>query len=279
MRSTPPLRPLATTIVMAPVIFVKTDPIFMVVEGMVRELRTANLLNVIGYKTVSSKPGTYIHGNSDADNYTFRNWYNFARTSQSVLRLFMLEATGTRQFFDPKFGNPNGKLRTEGDIVINMAFQPFRMAPDESGTRRHVSEFDRLYPHYDVEYKLRDIALHQTISLPSLMYVVDFSDRKLYHIITTMDVTYDDFLDGRMVIKAKPFVAAYKYQMGDVPAADDENFKMYNLVQDCVEQYNALQPGAIHQLIQGMQHLNVDDENEDNIEQNVAEYFNNIYGA
>ena len=255
----------------------KTDPTFMIAEGMVREIRrTEGGLHVVGQTAISSRD--FIHGNDRDDNGVFANWYNFARTAAVTLRLYMLEATDIPPaLFDPKFKKP-GKTRNRAAMTSRRWGVPINMADDDKFEARRLSaEFDRLYPHYTIQNRLNNMQPHETRSIPNLMYVVDFPNRLLYHIAVNMDVTLQAIQGGEMIIRAMPHVAVFKLRLPVPPeGAQQQNFPRYFLLRELIDEHNARYEGQENNIVDRMARLNVEEGAADEaVQEMVQMYFDN----
>lgn len=277
---------------MEPIVFVKTNSIYMIAEDMVRELQNLNRLQVVAYKDVGTLPADYMHGNHEKNHFVWKSWYDFARTAQSVLRLFMLEASEMKTLFDPNFSQPGMNRNRESMKILNKPDninESIEMAQGcEKRAKRYASDFDRLYPHYVTENKLVGIGVGDTKSLPGLMYVVDFPNRLVYQIVANMDVKYvmDVIMENdkkpSMLIHASLHVAAFKCTIGILENIPDEQLCRYNLMLELIKEYDPNQRvNDIGALTGQIGNLNVHEgentegsEDGDVISREVAEYFN-----
>ena len=235
-----------------PVIFVSTGPTFMLVQnGLVRELRPALI--------VTKK----VERNENAAR-NFRRWYDFSRTASSILRLFMLEASGMIDFHNPEFNDKD--IRRETNIHpenanINMADHGDAA---QRGFRAQLisSDFDRLFPHFVIEQKLNNMAVGGQQTLSGMMYVIYFNERTIYQTNVTMDVVLSARNQNDLEVKANTTVIVTKYSYNE-PEIDDgnrENFKRFLLVKQLIAERNSEdQADDPNQLEEEVEELSLED--------------------
>ena len=227
--------------------FLSTSPTFMLIQnGLVRELNKKDLVELVCQSTIETNP--FLCGNKT---YHFGNWYDFSRTAACVLRLYMLEASGMRGLFNPQFSTREKNMES---AVKRDSFPPgckIDMADGYYRAARFAAEFDRLFPHYSIEYQLKDMDVGQGKTISGHMYVIYFDERKIYQIDATMNVKLrdrfrDDLGKVRMDIRANVHVAVSKYDFKE-PNINSRNqdesdeFKRFTLVKELVNEWSPSQ--------------------------------------
>ena len=183
----------------------------LVQNGLVRELNRHNRIKLQGQKTVEISS---LRRKDRQSPYTFGSLYDFSRTAGSVLRLFMLEASGMKKYYDPPFGS---KAQNFGNCKRPPPFRPqFCMAHGDyitAGRRAGLlaSEFDRLFPHCSIEYELRLIPAGGRKTMSGHMYVFYFDEGIFYQIDATLDVHILNLSPGQKEIHANVHVQVSKY--------------------------------------------------------------------
>ena len=138
----------------------------LVQNGLIPELGKAGLITHECQKTIQNNPSPVGR----------RRLYDFSRTAASVLRLYMLEASGMRMHFNPKFGAQEQYLQScLQNEYFNPALPPRKMemaygSPHRA--QRLAAEFDRLFPHFLIENHLNMNVCDTT--LPGSMHVIYF---------------------------------------------------------------------------------------------------------
>ena len=160
----------------------------LVANGFIPELNNNNLIEFRGQKTVQTR--NFLHRNDPLNPFTFGSWYNFSRTAASVLRMFMLEASGMNRYYNPNFST---KLPNFNKRIVTSALQRFCMAHGDQITagrraRKLASEFDRLFPHSLIEYELQ--FADATRSLSGHMYVIYFDERIISRLMQPWTSTF-----------------------------------------------------------------------------------------
>ena len=240
------------------VAFVSTDPTFLIVHRALTELGANQNYKIIGSSTVSSNS---LQGNDMNNVYRWKRWHDFARTAAAVLRMYMLKATGMLDYHDPEL-KKLGKERNLAAIVPNPPYgEPINMAANKEEAERLSAEFDRLFPHFIIQGQFKNMQPRTTRSFsyfPSnLMYVTDFPNSQLYHIVAKLTVTLVADGPAGLIIHAVPFVNAIKYQL-NLPT-NQEMYPHYTILKEVFDQYNALLSNGepIENLEQEMAGLNM----------------------
>ena len=87
------------------------------------------------------------------------------------------------------------------------------------------------------------------------MYVVDFGEKIRPHIVANMDVTVEE-IQGRKRIHAIPYVAAFKLQILQTPANENQdNFPNYFLLRSLIQQHNDSNGMNQNELLNAMHNL------------------------
>jgi hypothetical protein len=227
----------------------------LVQNGLVSELNKNKLVQLQAQKTVQTQ--SFLYGN---DELKFANLYNFSRTATSVLRMFMLEASGMRVYYDPNFSTKQ-KNRENFVLTIWPESRSIQMAREERSSRRLSAEFDRLFPHCVIEYQLRDIDLGRPVKLSGQMYVIYFpsptSGGRIYYINATMDVK-----KAGMEIHASVHVAVTEYSFSE-PVITSSNgneseFRRLKLVKELIEEWEPSQdPNVVGDLPPMLENLSL----------------------
>ena len=227
----------------------------LVENGFIPELKSKNLIHLIGQKTVQTR--NFLHRN-DLLPFTFRSWYDFSRTAASVLRMFMLEASGMRRYYDPDFST---RLTNLTLCIVNQPYgQQFWMAHGDQITagrraRKLASEFDRLFPHSLIEYELQ-LGAVPTKTLSGHMYVIYFDEGIIYQIHATMDI---QILVG-MEIHANVHVVVSKYDFSEpnIYQSNAHEFKRFILLKQLVQEWMPFQTStATDGVLPSMQNLTI----------------------
>ena len=235
---------------MEPVVFLSTSPTYMLVpNGLVLELKNANRIHLVGQTTVQG----LIQGKHQ-NPFLYGRWYDFSRTAGSVLRMYMLEASGMAKLYNPPFSTAeinrhefNTNLYPFG-YPMNMAQVP-EFGANEVHThraRRLAAEFDRLFPHSLMECELDNLAVGMTRTLSGHMYVIYFDRRPrsiLYQIDATMDVTLEPTYgpQGMKNVHARAHVVVAEYHFDEpmpIPSVP-YNFPRFNLVKSLIEEWSS----------------------------------------
>lgn len=221
---------------MDPVVFLSTSPTFMLVQnGFVRELKENGLTNFIGQKTVGTR--SYLHGNN-LHPCVFKRPYDFSRTAGSVLRMFMLEASGMNAYYDPNFST---KSLNSMQCCVTSYPPGFcdQMAHGFLCARvaRHLAaEFDRLFPHSVIEYELDNLCAGATKTISGHMYVIYYGEGIIYQIDATMDVKL--FGTGREICaNVHVAVSKYHFQIPMVNLSNEHIFRRFTLVQQLEQEW------------------------------------------
>ncbi len=224
--------------------FLSTSPTFMLVQnGLFGELEENGHVELVCQSTVQSNP--FLCRESSRFPYYFRSWYDFSRTAASVLRLYMLEASGMRALYDPPFSAKNQNLASaiQNDVPpreLEMAHGYFYRAA------RFAAEFDRLFPHSLIEYQVKDVDVGETETISEHMYVIYFDEGIIYRIDAKMDVT---FIRNRRIfgrkIHARVHVVVSKYDFQQPPNYQNQDkFKRFALVKELVDEWRLSQNPA-----------------------------------
>ena len=216
----------------------------LVQNGLVRELNNNNLVQLVCQTTVQSNP--FMCGGNDQFPYHFRKWYDFSRTAASVLRLYMLEASGMRALYDPAFSTKNRNMASciiqRNGVRIKMAHGYFHRAA------RFAAEFDRLFPHSLIEDQLQGMDVGQTETISEHMYVIYFDEKIIYQIDATMDVTLRNRRrrDIGRNIRASVHVVVSKhdFEQPTINPRNQDEFKRFTLVKDLVNEWSPSQNPA-----------------------------------
>ena len=215
----------------------------LVQNGLLRELYGHGLIKFEGQQTAGINP---LCRNDVQSPCTFRTLYDFSRTAGSVLRMFMLEASGMKVFYDPEFGSRPQNFHT--DCVLSPMVPLF--APHSSmahgdyitacrRARRLASEFDRLFPHCVIEYELYLIPAGGTKTVSGHMYVIYFDEGIIYQIDATMDVHILNLSPGHKEIHANVHVQVSKYVfMSPIITAENQHeYSRFVLVKQLVNEW------------------------------------------
>ena len=226
--------------------FLSTSPTFMLVQnGLVRELQVHSTVHLVSQSTVETD--SLCRSNVQYP-YHFRSLYDFSRTAASVLRLYMLEASGMRALYNPMFSalqqNLASAVRTDFPSGVQMAHGHFLRA------LRFAAEFDRLFPHCLIEYRLKGMAVGNTKTISGHMYVIYFDEKIIYQIDTTMNVTLqnpipDEFgmMIPGMFIRASVHVVVSKYNFQEpiINFRNHHKFKRFTLVKELANEWSPSQ--------------------------------------
>ncbi len=228
--------------------FLSTSPTFMLIQnGLVRELNKKDLVELVCQSTIETNP--FLCGNKT---YHFGNWYDFSRTAACVLRLYMLEASGMRGLFNPQFSTREKNMESVTRNSVPLGCKIDMADGHHHRAARFAAEFDRLFPHYSIEYQLQDMDVGQGKTISGHMYVIYFDERKIYQIDATMNVKLirdrfrDDLGKVRMDIRANVHVAVSKYDFKE-PNINSRNqdesdeFKRFTLVKELVNEWSPSQ--------------------------------------
>lgn len=255
---------------MPQIAFVKTDPLIIVVEKMMKELRDYSNFDVVGFTEVES------NGFQRPMNNAFRSWYDFTRTAAVVLRLCMLKATDMLHLHNPVFNYRNEhKAALIYYIRLGLPEKPINMAADKNEAQLLSAEFDRQFPHYVLENKFDGMNPGDTRLHSSVMYVIDIESSAIYHIASTLDVKRLQDYQGRdaIVIDTTPHIVAFKLRLRDLPEEPDAtthpNTKMFK---DLLAEYYANE-----NLERDFGNLHIDsDDDKWEVENIVNEYFEQL---
>ena len=224
---------------MEPVVFLSTSPTFMLIQnGLVRELNKKDLVELVCQSTIETNP--FLCGNKT---YHFGNWYDFSRTAACVLRLYMLEASGMRGLFNPQFSTREKNMES---AVKRDSFPPgckIDMADGYYRAARFAAEFDRLFPHYSIEYQLKDITVAKAKTISGHMYVIYFDERIIYQIDATMNVKLESLPKKGKDIHASVHVAVsmHRFQEPKIDSQNKDEFKRFTLVKELVNEWSPSQ--------------------------------------
>ncbi len=216
--------------------FLSTSPTFMLIQnGLVLELRNKDLVQLVCQSTIQTDP--FLCGNKT---YHFGNWYDFSRTAGCVLRLYMLEASGMRGLFNPQFTTREKNMESvkrdsfPPGCKIGMAHGHFHRAA------RFAAEFDRLFPHYSIEYQLKGMTVAKAKTISGHMYVICFDERIIYQIDATMNVK---FIESLKDIHASVHVAVsmHRFQEPKIDSQNKDEFKRFTLVKELVNEWSPSQ--------------------------------------
>lgn len=227
---------------MEPVVFLSTSPTFMLVHNsLVPELDSENLVHFQDENDV--KTSDFLCGGDHSTHFV--KWYDFSRTASSVLRMYMLEASGMRAYYDPDFTTKQQNLPPLLKTSIQMAHADQDRITRELRARRLAAEFDRLFPHCLIEYQLNNMTVGKAKKLFERMYVIYFDERIIYKIEATMDVKYFDLslkLPNYMDIRANVHVIVEKsnYDEPKIPLYGSK-FSRFTLVKQLVKEWNQSQ--------------------------------------
>ena len=215
---------------MYPVVFLSTSPTFMLVQnGFARELQDNNLISLIGQTTVGTK--SYLHGNNPHP-FTFKRSYDFSRTAGSVLRMFMLKASGMDVYYDPHF---NAKLPNLMQCYVQSYPTPqscIQMANGPRCARRLAAEFDRLFPHCLIEYEFGNLAAGAG-GMSGKMYVIYLDTKTVFQIHATMNVK---LVGMEILASVNVTVAMFSYREPEINMFNEYRFKRFILVKELVEE-------------------------------------------
>lgn len=228
---------------MDPVVFLSTSPTFMLVKnGLIPELSGHGLIQYEGQKTVEINR---LCGSDVQSPYTFGSLFDFSRTAGSVLRMFMLEASGMNKYFNAMFRskaqNFDNCVRTPPEPQFCMAYGDDKLA--DRRAKLLASEFDRLFPHFSIEYALDLISAGGTKTVSGHMYVIYFDEKIIFQIDATMDVNILNLPSSGKEIHANVHVGVLKYVFTP-PIITPENppeYSRYALVKQLVDEWKPSQ--------------------------------------
>ena len=231
----------------------------LVQNGLVPELRRKNLVHLQAQKTVQTQ--SFLHGNN---NFWFANWFHFSRTATSVLRLFMLEASGLRTYYDPHFSTKDLNLanstQSAWSLPSLLPARSIQMAREvrcaERCARRLAAEFDRLFPHCAIEYQMHNLNFGRQVTLSGQMYVIYFPPDQcvsspyqsflptpgtIYQINATMDVRKP--FPGMEIYHANVHVAVTEYSFNEpvITPFNESEFRRFKLVKELVKEWESSQ--------------------------------------
>ena len=220
---------------MEPVVFLSTSPTFMLVQnGLIPELDKAGLITLECQKTIQNNSSLVGP----------RRWYDFSRTAASVLRLYMLEASGMRMHFNPNFGAGEQYLQS----CLQTEYPPPALLPPRKMEMAHGSphraqrlagEFDRLFPHFLIENQLKKMNVCQT-TLSGCMHVVYFGldEGTIYEINATMNVTLQQIVH----ISASLHVVVSRHRFNcPIDPFNAHQFPRYILLKELIEEWSPSQ--------------------------------------
>lgn len=171
-------------------IFVQTDPSFNVVLQCLRELKNQERLQETRAQTASLEN---IESNNEAGNFGGQQEASansaFGRTASAVVRMCMLKATGVPENLWPGLGS-NTYRRNTGKLHLQVILEPlFHLANDANAARRYWSKYDHIYPHFRIEYEVRQVDLNRQVSMPSMMLIFRGNFTEVVEITTTFTAT------------------------------------------------------------------------------------------
>lgn len=213
----------------------------LVQNGLVRELRVAGLVSNNTTESRTVMTGMHHLQNENAA-HQFGCWYDFSRTASSVLRLFMLEASGMIHLHNPEFTsrevNRQGMNKRPEEPNFNMAHGDAAQA----GLRAQLisSDFDRLFPHFVIQQKLNGIEVNQLRTISGMMYVMYFNERTIYQTNVTMDVRLIAENENGLEVEANITVTVTKFSYNEFEINDEnrENFERFSLVQQLIKEWD-----------------------------------------
>jgi len=169
---------------MAEYMFLSIDPSFELATRAVAELRNQNRLVFQHNKLFRI---LRVKSANDENNLRFRRQHDLARRLGVCARICMADSTGCvnpmmwgidncyyRNYQDPD----NFESNTTPPAAV------FQLANNEEDQMRYCSEYDRFYPHYVIQQKLREN--HRGNSIPSRMLIFRQNFQELIEINTTM---------------------------------------------------------------------------------------------
>lgn len=249
----------------------KTDPLIIVVERMMQELRNNHNYQIVGYADVTSNG---LCGNDENLPKRFRSWYDFSRTAAAVMRYYMLDATDMLQFHDPSFSK-RGKQRNKKGMIQGPQRKPINMAAgDKNEAKRLAAEFDRQFPHYVLDNKFEDMVPGNARSYTSVMYVIDFENGEVYHIVSSLCVTLREPADNEsMIIDAIPNIIAFKLTLQNLPDdLDPDTHPNTRQIKSLIEEH---EQNVLEIDLQALR-LDEDKDEDDDIENAVDNYFDQL---
>ena len=214
---------------MEPIIFLSTSPTFMLVSnGLIPELKSEGRIRPLECR-MTIETESKLRGSSDEFPYRFVRWYDFSRTATSVVRVFMLEASGMRVHCDPNFSTKQKNLDASknNEYLRTPTQRHLEMAHGSSDrAERIAAEFDRLFPHRVIEYKLNKMAVGETKTLSGHMYVIYFDESTLYEINANVDVEFESKTTEWKKIPAYVHVSVSRYHF-DYPMINSSNYRQF----------------------------------------------------
>ena len=217
----------------------------LVSKGLIPELRSKNLIGALEcQKTVETE--SKIKGGRDEFPYRFAKWYDFSRTVSSVVRMFMLEASGMRGHYDPDFSTKRKNLEAMKQDVYSRPPSQFhlQMAHGSSDrTKRIAADFDRLFPHTVIECQLNKMAVGEKKTLSGLMYVIYFHEETLYQINANVNVEFEGKTTAGRKTPADAHVSVSKYHFKypEINSSNQHEFKRCSLLNTLIDEWHPSQ--------------------------------------
>lgn len=174
-------------------ILLRTDVSFDLAVQVTNELKLAGLLQLVTTQDASivnirSANNDFIFGGRAAGHG--KRVQQFARTAQSVLRMFMLASAGVSDKLQPNFDSRAHNFEVG---KVTCIFGPeFVLADDKITAKKYYSSFDHLYPHFSIEEQLSKGCRMVTVQ-PSGVVMLIFQNN--FTKVIEFDVTYDVYYD------------------------------------------------------------------------------------
>ena len=202
-------------------VLLQTDPYtFNLALDVLAILRKRKLLDMQSCKVIEidniqsndeHEDHSYVFGGRRADQRSFRIQC-FAQTASSVLRMCMLEAANASP--RPKFGRHSQRRNSEIMRRAQPDFGPkFVLCNDERRSREYYSHYDHLYPHFQIEHKLKEVQPNHWMEMPSMVLIFRRNFSEVIEISTTFKAlevkkprvaigTFDSYVNVRCIVRS-----------------------------------------------------------------------------
>ncbi|CAH1261576.1 Hypp2392 [Branchiostoma lanceolatum] len=157
------------------VCFLDVDPSFQVVMNAIRELHNGGRLRHVCTVRVGNSKLRSAGGNDE-----FGGPNGFSRTLGSTLRAFMLRSTCLEGQHDPAFDGKTHNLDrrsppAEADYYCDTQPQGAQLPLVNNAVQAEEisANFDRLYPHFHIENKLKAVKAGSNAYIPGSMVIVE----------------------------------------------------------------------------------------------------------